>query len=122
MARQKGVGSRYVFVVNPNNPKEKPIYDFLEQQYNKSDTIKSILAKLLDGKPIDMSEYCDMNCVIQPTESDNNAIEVQQQNVEAKEQEIIKEEVIAKPKPKKEDKKAIEVQSNIELEWESYRM
>jgi hypothetical protein len=72
-------GKRETFILNPLNPKDKIILDFLDKQFNRSETIRDILynyASSKNGNAITMALPYDDNSITNVLPQDDNSITI----------------------------------------------
>lgn len=70
-------GKRETFIINPLNPKDKVILDFLNKQFNRSEAIRDIIYQYAlnnNGNAITMSLPHSDNTITIPLSNDDNSI------------------------------------------------
>ena len=70
-------GKRETFILNPHNPKDKVILDFLDKQFNRSEAIRDVLYNQViknDGNTITTVLPSYDNSIITPLPYNDNAI------------------------------------------------
>ena len=69
-------GKRETFIINPLNPKDKVILDFLNKQFNRSEAIRDIIYQyaLNNGNAITMALPHNCNTSTIPLSNDDNSI------------------------------------------------
>lgn len=70
-------GKRETFIINPLNPKDKVILDFLDKQFNRSEAIRDIIYQYAlnnNGNAITMALPHNDNTITIPLSNDDNSI------------------------------------------------
>lgn len=70
-------GKRETFIINPLNPKDKVILDFLNKQFNRSEAIRDIIYQYAlnnNGNAITMALPHSDNTITIPLSNDDNSI------------------------------------------------